>query len=57
MPQKNVYKFKDWTYEHATIKLGKLFFGGIYQGTEDKQAQAVNSFRKSYGKTKSKQTY
>jgi len=47
-----VHKFTDWTYEHATIKKGKLDWGGIYPGQGDEKNIAVDAFRKQFGKTK-----
>ena len=49
MPKGKVYKFEDWTYEHATIIGGKLKYGGIYHGTQDKDAKVVKAFRERYG--------
>jgi alpha 1,2-mannosyltransferase len=51
MPKAKVYKFTDWTYEHATIKDGKILCGGIYEGTNDKDSAAVSRFKALYGVT------
>ncbi|NVJ48095.1 MAG: hypothetical protein HWE07_13250 [Cytophagia bacterium] len=50
MPKDKVHKFQDWTYEHATIRQGRLEYGGIWQGTEDKEGEAVKGFIERYGK-------
>lgn len=50
MEKKRVYKFEDWTYEHATIRKGVLEYGGIWQGTSDSEAKEVKAFVKRYGK-------
>lgn len=57
LPKRKVYKFRDWTYEHATIKGEKLFFGGIYPGRDDTERAAVREFRARYGKTRTPQTH
>jgi alpha 1,2-mannosyltransferase len=51
LEKNKVYKFTDWTYEHATIVNGQLGWGGIYQGANDPDTTAVTNFRKLYGKT------
>lgn len=50
MDKKKVHKFEDWTYEHATIRHGKLEYGGIWRGTQDEQADAVKDFEQKYGR-------
>lgn len=45
-----VHKFTDWTYEHATIRDGKLTYGGIWQGDADPGSPAVKDFVASYGR-------
>lgn len=52
LPDTRVYKFTDWTYEHATIKNGKLDWGGIYPGEGDESNTVVARFKKEFGKTK-----
>lgn len=52
LPPSKVHKFTDWTYEHATIRNGKLDWGGIYPGEGDEDNQAVSAFLKEFGKTK-----
>jgi alpha 1,2-mannosyltransferase len=52
MPKEKIFKFTDWTYEHATITDGILRCGGIYEGTLDKDSEAVREFKKAYGTTK-----
>jgi Mannosyltransferase len=47
-----VYKFTDWTYEHATIRHEKLNWGGIYQGIDDSEGIAIDHFKRKYGKVK-----
>ncbi|WP_420385205.1 hypothetical protein [Roseivirga sp.] len=49
LPESKVYKFVDWTYEHATVKNGKLDWGGIYPGKDDEANPAVIDFEKKYG--------
>lgn len=50
LPAKKVYKFTDWTYEHATILNEKLNWGGIYQGDQDpKSEETAKAFEKAYG--------
>lgn len=49
MDKKKVHKFEDWTYEHATIRSGKLEYGGIWKGTQDENAEAVSAFVDRYG--------
>jgi alpha 1,2-mannosyltransferase len=48
LPREKLYKFTDWTYEHATIKQGKLFWGGIYAGDKDKNCEVVRRFQEAY---------
>jgi alpha 1,2-mannosyltransferase len=48
LAKEKVYKFTDWTYEHATIKQGKLVWGGFYQGDKDKNFEALNQFNGKY---------
>ncbi|KYG81032.1 glycolipid 2-alpha-mannosyltransferase [Roseivirga ehrenbergii] len=50
MEKERVHKFEDWTYEHATIRKGILEYGGIWLGTEDKEAKDVKAFIKRHGK-------
>lgn len=50
MPDHRIHHFQDFTYEHATIKKGKLEWGGIFPGTDDNELLAVNNFKKQYGK-------
>jgi hypothetical protein len=48
LPKAKVYKFTDWTYEHATITKGELLWGGIYEGSLDKELKEVKEFRNKY---------
>ena len=48
LPKSKVYKFTDWTYEHATIKKGKLFWGGIYPATGERRSKVVQEFKRQY---------
>ena len=50
MPKEKVHKFQDWTYEHATIRKGILEYGGIWHGSEDKEAKEVKAFVERFGK-------
>lgn len=50
MPKEQVFKFEDWTYEHATIKKDKLNWGGIYPGKNQNNLPVVKAFRKKYGR-------
>lgn len=50
MSENKVYHFQDWTYEHATIKNGKLEWGEIFVGTEDTDRASAKKFKKNYGK-------
>ncbi len=50
MEKEKVHKFDDWTYEHATIRKGILEYGGIWRGTEDKEAKKVKAFMERYGR-------
>lgn len=52
LPPKKVYKFTDWTYEHATLKNGKLDWGGIYPAKGDENSAIVLDFKNTFGKTK-----
>lgn len=52
LPESKVHKFTDWTYEHATIKNGKLDWGGIYHGEGDAGNPAVLDFQKKFGRLK-----
>lgn len=52
LPENKVYQFDDWTYEHATIRLGKLEWGGIFPGKNDTDLSAVKQFEQMYGKTR-----
>lgn len=52
LPKTRVHKFTDWTYEHATIKNGKLDWGGIYPGISYENSQIIVDFEKKYGKSK-----
>jgi alpha 1,2-mannosyltransferase len=59
MPPARVYKFQDWTYEHASVCGGDLGWGGIYRGSCDPAGEStdrVERFRKKYGKTHSDRT-
>ena len=51
MPKERIYRFTDWTYEHATIVEGKLGFGGIFEGLADQGSDAVTQFRAKWGAT------
>jgi alpha 1,2-mannosyltransferase len=57
LPASKVHKFTDWTYEHATIRNGKLDWGGIYPGEGDENNPAVKAFREEFGKTQIKNSY
>lgn len=57
LPQSKLHKFTDWTYEHATIKNGKLDWGGIYAGTGDELNPAVIEFERKYSKMKIDMSY
>ena len=48
LPKEKLYKFTDWTYEHATIKQGKLLWGGFYQGDKDKNYTEMKRFQETY---------
>ena len=50
MPQNEVHQFKEWTYEHASIRKDHLIFGGIYPGKGQKSSKAVKHFKKKYQK-------
>jgi len=50
MDRNRTHLFTDFTYEHATIKKGKLEWGGIFPGLNDASCTAVKSFQKEYGK-------
>ncbi len=56
-PKMKLHKFTDWTYEHATIQNEKLFFGGIYEGKDDRGSAVVREFKQKYGRTHTKQTW
>ena len=49
MPKGKVYKFTDWTYEHASRMMNKITCGGIYEGTNDRDSEAVKAFKAAYG--------
>jgi alpha 1,2-mannosyltransferase len=51
LPKSKVHKFTDWTYEHTTMKAGKLDWGGIYQGSNDRTRIAVARFKELHGVT------
>jgi hypothetical protein len=51
LEKRKVHKFTDWTYEHATIRNGKLLWGGIYQGSKDSDVTALTNFKRLYGMT------
>jgi Glycolipid 2-alpha-mannosyltransferase len=51
MPKSKIYKFTDWTYEHATLRDGRLDFGGIFEGSADQNSEAVTQFRARFGTT------
>lgn len=57
LPESKVYKFTDWTYEHATIVDGKLDWGGIYLGDDDPESEELKNFEKAYGKAKIECSY
>lgn len=57
LPQSKVHKFEDWTYEHATIIKGKLEYGGIFAGKEDKELLAVKEFISQHGIDHGKNMY
>lgn len=57
LPESKVHKFHDWTYEHATIKNGKLDWGGIYSGKGDKNNPAIAEFINRYGKERIKNSF
>lgn len=57
LPDSKIYKFTDWTYEHATIKNGKLDWGGIYEGTDDQGSDVVKFFEEKYGRSKIEASY
>jgi alpha 1,2-mannosyltransferase len=46
-----VHKFTDWTYEHATIKDGRVLWGGVFQGSADSDLAVLKSFKEQYGVT------
>jgi len=48
MQKDKVHKFTDWTYEHATIVNGEVRCGGIYEGTNDRDSEAVKRFHATY---------
>jgi alpha 1,2-mannosyltransferase len=48
MPREKVFKFCDFTYEHASVIEGRLFWGGIYPGKGEKNSAPVREFRKLY---------
>jgi hypothetical protein len=49
MPKEKVYKFTDWTYEHATVKGKELKYGGIYEGSDDRDSISVKEFIRIHG--------
>ncbi|MCP4190006.1 MAG: hypothetical protein GY768_05195 [Planctomycetaceae bacterium] len=55
--KQKLHKFTDWTYEHATIRNNKLFFGGIYPGKNDRNSNIVKEFKRKYGRTHTNQTW
>lgn len=57
LPTTKVHKFTDWTYEHATIKNGKLDWGGIYPGEGDEKNPAAIQFQKEFGKLKTDNSF
>ncbi|NVJ47903.1 MAG: hypothetical protein HWE07_12280 [Cytophagia bacterium] len=57
LPGNKVHKFTDWTYEHATIRNGKLNWGGIYPGELDKNNPAIEEFINRYGKERVENSY
>lgn len=57
LPESKVHKFTDWTYEHATIQGDRLFFGGIFRGSDDRDGREVAEFRARYGRTRTSQTW
>lgn len=50
LPEAKLHKFTDWTYEHATVREGRLAYGGIWQGTADPDSPAVRAFVARYGR-------
>ncbi len=48
LPRSKVYKFTDWTYEHATVKKGQFMWGGFYQGDKDSNTEARDKFLAQY---------
>ncbi|MBE1300499.1 MAG: hypothetical protein GJ680_11415 [Alteromonadaceae bacterium] len=50
MSEKRVHCFEDWTYEHATIKKGKLEWGGMFVGLGDQDLTVVKEFQEKHGK-------
>ena len=50
MPESNVHQFNDFTYEHATIKKGRLEWGGMFVDAESTDLDVVKSFKQRYGK-------
>lgn len=51
MPKKEVYKFQDWTYEHATRSGDELRWGGVFQGTLDKDHSLAEDYKERFGRT------
>jgi alpha 1,2-mannosyltransferase len=46
-----VYKFTDWTYQHAsTNRDGSLGWGGVFVGSSDPRCSYADGFRRSYGR-------
>lgn len=50
MPDYQVHKFEDWTYEHASMKDGSLVFGGMFPGHGKSRSPVVQGFRSAHGK-------
>jgi len=52
LAEEQVYKFHDFTYEHATLSKddNKLLWGGMYIGIDDEEGdERANRFRAEYG--------
>lgn len=46
-----VYKFTDWTYQHASTDLtGALGWGGVFIGTSDVRCTYAEGFRRTHGR-------
>ena len=51
MPKKQVVKFTDWTYEHATVIGDILGCGGIFAGENYPDLPVVAEFKKKFGRS------